>query len=63
MSDKPLTKVSIDTPPLTVTVEADTDLDAVAAKALALYREVYEPAMAKPGAAVGFTAERSPEEQ
>jgi hypothetical protein len=54
-------KVSIDTPPLTVTIEAsDASLDEVRRHALEIYREVYDRGMrTNPIAAgVGFTTER-----
>lgn len=61
MGDVPekATKVSIDTPPLTVTVEHHhAKLDEVIAATLALYRLVYTPDMARPGSPVGFSTER-----
>lgn len=62
MSDQPVTMASIDTPPLTVTVQAPgITVDEASAAALALYRSVYDPAMAKPAGAVGFVGERSGE--
>lgn len=61
MSEPAVTKVSIDTPPLTVTVEApDISVDDAAAGALALYRLVWEPSMRGTHmGGVGFSAERS----
>ena len=61
-----LTKVCIDTPPLTVTVEAPGITVAEAREhALGIYRDVWRDDMAKSGAAVGFAApfaaERSPD--
>lgn len=57
-----MTKVSIDTPPLTITVEAEVDLELVRNIALELYRQVWHPQMAMPlavgGNTVGFTTER-----
>jgi hypothetical protein len=62
MSDQAVTMASIDTPPLTVTVQAPgITLDEASAAALALYRSVYDPSMAKTPGAVGFVAERSGE--
>jgi hypothetical protein len=57
---EPVTKVSIDTPPLSITVEHHhAKLDEVVKVALDLYREVYTADMARPGSGVGFTAERT----
>lgn len=61
--DLPVTRVSIDTPPLSITCEqSGAALNDVIVAALALYREVYTPNMAKPGAAMGFHTERQEEE-
>lgn len=61
MGDAPVTKVSIDTPPLTITVEApDVTIEDASAGALALYRAVWEPSMRGTHmGGVGFSAERS----
>jgi hypothetical protein len=61
VSDSPTTKVSIDTPPLAVTVEAPgVSLDDARAAALALYRDVWRPDMqATHMGGIGFSAERS----
>lgn len=56
----PVTRVSIDTPPLSISCEQPgAALDDVVKAALALYREVFTPNMAKAGPAMGFTAERA----
>ena len=55
-------KVSIETPPLTVRVEAPGTLDVVIKVTQALYRELLTPDMARPGGALGYTTERLGEE-
>lgn len=58
-----VTEVSIDTPPLSVTCKVPGGkLDDVVAATLKLYREVYTPGMARPGAAMGFHTEKVDEE-
>jgi hypothetical protein len=57
-----LTKVCIDTPPLTVTVEAPgVSVAEARVHALGIYREVWRDDMVAPRGAVGFAWERSPE--
>ena len=62
MTEPQPVKVSIETPPLTARIKATGTIDAVVKRTLALYQSVLTPDMAKPGAAVGFQAERLPEE-
>lgn len=61
MSDLPV-KVCIDTPPLTVTVEAaGITISEARDHALGIYRDVWRDDMVTPRGAVGFAVERSPE--
>lgn len=55
-----MTKVRIDSPGITIEVEADDPLDACAAKALALFEEAGGWPRRDETTAFGFTAERRP---
>lgn len=57
MSDLP--EVCIDTPPLTITVKGQGDVDNLAATALALYRTVLPSTTGRPEGGVGFVTERN----